>query len=528
MKSDRSARFLHVLAAAGLVACAGESGAPPVARDDLAIVAVAGGGVRVDVLHNDADPAGGPLRIVGAETESPDVDVTVSEDARIEVRPPAGYRGTVSVTYRIVATSGQETDARLTVAIDSWFAPVIDALDAGDAGSRMIDVFDPDGAPPVEPTMLVVLRRGGRDLLVHSWGTVDDELTRFPMASASKWLAAGVTLHARDEGRVALDDAFRTHLPWFTAPELDGTGPQRGDSTLGQAFAMTSGLFSGHRYHTMRAFDHATSVEHIRFDPGVDNGLTSGPVPMAYPPGERVAYDGKGMQVAGLAVVEAYDGEHAGWPELAEATLLGPCGMSETTWDYFAPNPAVAGGVVTTARDYLRFLDMIVGGGRCGDTQILSETSLADLWSFHLTPADSVAPERAPIVASPWPNCGATPYEDGTPQSDCTTWPDGTATPGTYYPEGVDAPRYALGAWALAVRDGRIEALVSPGAFLTAPFIDRSREVVGIFFTNVEVDGGEAREVQWATELYMYRELMNRVDELDAGTQGDLAPTEDL
>lgn len=511
-------------------------------RDDQVIVARPGGAVRVDVLANDRAADGSALELVSATAA--DASVTLDE-GWLRVTPSPGFRGVIEVSYRVRSASGDEStprqgprlaaheDGKLTVYVDSFFDQDLARLEQGASGERMIDGFDLDGVASYDPQLLLMLKHRGRLVLKRRWGTEFDEDTPQPMASASKFMSAALVLAAKDAGVVELDAPVSRYLPSFRNPELDGAGPQRSDFTLRQAHAMTHGLYSNHRYHTMRSLSLEASVEKIRASavaPG--NGLTSGPVPMEYAPGTRVGYDGKGMQVAGLAVLRAY-GDGRSWLEHAKQTLFDPCGMGDSSWDHFYPaNPAVAGGLVTTANDYLRFLEMVQQGGRCAERQVLSQSSVDVFFRYHLQPEGGLHPRQTPIHYSPWMNCGDTPHGRGAQPVDCTTWPEGTPTDeGSFFENGNDNLRYAYGAWVAAEHEGAIETLVSPGAYGTAPFIDRRREVSGVIFTKIAVagapEGPEARLHHVAT-MFLIRFLRERLDDALTSETADLAPAQDV
>lgn len=497
------------------------------ARDDIVLVAHPGGAVRVAVLANDADPRGTALHLLGTEVSSGSASVTVA-NGQIEVRPPRGYRGKIEITYRVAGAGGGEARALLVVHVDSFFDPLLQKLEEGMVGRRMIDAFDSDHAAPWQPRLVLWLKLRDRTVLLRRWGGFDESTSLMPIASASKWFAGALALHARDEKRLSLDDPFKKHIPWFVAPELDAGRPSRGDSSIRQAFSISSGLYSQHLYFAMKNLTHVQSVQKIRYDPPPGNGTTSGPVPMVYTPGEMIAYDTNAMQVAGLAVLESYRGEHASWPEMAKVELHQPCGMNSTNWDMFAPNPSVGGGAVTTASDYMRFLDMIRDGGRCGSQQILSSESIEDLFAYHLKPSGGMHPRATPVWSSPFPNCSSKPFGNGTSPDDCSHWPDGTPTGGTYYEDGNDNLRYALGSWILSERNGRVEAVSSPGAFGAAPFFDRGRDYRGIFFTHVQVGPRGGTPAHVISEFYGFRRIRQLVDTILSNSGADLVPAVDL
>lgn len=495
-----------------------------IARNDVVLAARPGQAVLVDVLANDR-PGRADLTITSASSDVSGVTVRIVA-RRLMVVPPSGFSGVIDVGYD-VQSGAASASARLRIYVDSFFDDLVAELTAGAAGQRMIDAYDEDQAAPYRPQLALAVSHRGRRVLERTWGGFDVTTTKMPLASATKWFAAALTLIARDEGRIRLDDPMRMYLN-FADPGFDGAGPRRSDITFRQAFSMSSGLYSLHRYHTMRTLTHEASVEAIRHSdivPG--NGLTSGPVPMEFEGGTMVGYDGKAMQVAGLAIMRAYDDTHD-WLSFAAEKLFVPCGMNDTGYDAFYPNnPAVAGGAQTTAADYLKFLDMLRNGGRCNNAEVLSSQSLSDLFRFHLEPVRG-APNRTPIYASPFPNCGTEPYGDGHEPDDCSRWLNGAPTNGTFYPHGNDTLRYGFGAWVMAETDGVVEALVSPGAWGTSPFYDRSRDMHGIMFTYVAASGPSGVRPVTSANTYVFRRLRSKIDALLAGVEGTLAPATDL
>ena len=91
--------------------------------------------------------------------------------------------------------------------------------------------------------------------------------------------------------------------------------------------------------------------------------------PLEDPPGQVFKYGGPGFQVAG-ALVEAATGRR--WADLFAERIARPLGMTHTYWEHLPArgvspadtrNPLLQGGVVTTADDYIRFLEMLARRG---------------------------------------------------------------------------------------------------------------------------------------------------------------------
>lgn len=86
----------------------------PVATDDVAN-SVEGQPVTIDVLANDTDIDGDPLRVIAATTS--DGSVAINADGTITFTPPPGFAGVAVVTY--VVSDGHGGQATATVRIDT-------------------------------------------------------------------------------------------------------------------------------------------------------------------------------------------------------------------------------------------------------------------------------------------------------------------------------------------------------------------------------------------------------------------------
>jgi CubicO group peptidase (beta-lactamase class C family) len=133
--------------------------------------------------------------------------------------------------------------------------------------------------------------------------------------------------------------------------------------------------------------------------------------PLLYQPGTVWDY-GLSVDVIGL-VVEALSGQSLG--AFLEQRLFGPLGMTDTTFQV-PPEKAArlarplprdpttgepqsmpdrtkqlrfecgGGGLASTALDYLRFAQMLLGGGVLGDSRILGRKTVEAMRTNHLTP----------------------------------------------------------------------------------------------------------------------------------------------
>ena len=111
--------------------------------------------------------------------------------------------------------------------------------------------------------------------------------TVIPIASASKWLSAGVIMALVDEGVLSLNDK--------TSDYLDYTG-DHGEMTVRQLFSHTSGLPGHYSSSRLPGTDHILGDKQITLAESVD---LIADVDLLAEPGTQFYYGGLSMQVAG-------------------------------------------------------------------------------------------------------------------------------------------------------------------------------------------------------------------------------------
>lgn len=271
---------------------------------------------------------------------------------------------------------------------------------------------------------LVVQQNGAT---VYSRSTGDWSATRATsIASASKWLSGALLMTVVDAGEISLNDTVDRYLPEFTGPS--------GKATVRQLFSMTSGFGVNEPACVM---DRSTTLEACaRQIAGVS---------LALPPGTGFIYGSTGMQLA-ARIAEVATGKR--WADLMRERLTGPLGMTSTRVSLLSAdgNPLVAGGYVSSAQDYQRFLNMVLNGGVFEGRRILSSRAVDEML------ADQTAGAR--IVASPYA------------QFDLTQ-------------PGAGATRYGIGNWRQTVTNGVLEESSSTGAFGFTPWVDFTRNLTG-------------------------------------------------
>jgi CubicO group peptidase (beta-lactamase class C family) len=277
----------------------------------------------------------------------------------------------------------------------------------------------------------VAVEQRDSSIFTYQSGAVTQQ-TKLGIASCSKWLSGAVVLILAERGCFDLDDRIGQYIP-----ALDEAG--KGDPTIRQCFAMTSGLhLASPDYETDKTLTLAQSVD-----------LIIANTPLIFPPGTQLAYDGDAMQIVGR-ICEIVTGKS--WTNLAGEILFTPLGMTSSSYDLFDGNPGIAGGVRSTAADYLKFLRMLLRNGVAPDGTVIMSSRSVNIFFANQT-------EGFPEYASPWPD--------------------------TDYNVYGNRGDYGMGSWILAQPEpgAAVEEVCSPGAFGGFPWIDRKRGLAGMVFT---------------------------------------------
>lgn len=280
---------------------------------------------------------------------------------------------------------------------------------------------------------LIIADRQGT-LCERDFGDVHADTVVF-IASAGKWLAAAAIAAVVDEGRLTWDEPVARRLPQFA-------GDSRGRASLRQLLSHTAGFASYLPAPRRDAFQ--TLAESI---------TAMETIPPLAVPGARFAYGGLAMQVAGRMAELATDQD---WATIFATRIARPLGMTATT---FTPvdqghghSPMLGGGARSTARDYLRFLEMMAHDGVFRGQRVLSAAAVRELMADQVHTA-AVGPDELP----------------------------------EHHHHARHQGVYGLGLWRELV-DGRGEAVLvsSPSWAGSYPWLDRTRGVYGIFMAHVE------------------------------------------
>lgn len=201
------------------------------------------------------------------------------------------------------------------------------------------------------------------------------------LASTSKVPAVLLLMALHEDPNVDFDieAPISNYLPWVGV---------YGDSSAAQLVSNTSGIvgLSGlGDYGT-----HACQFVPVGTLTSCGEVIYTTEIPNSVDPGTRFSYGGSQWQLAG-AVAEAVGG--ASWGQLFDQYIAGPCDLDVfrfgnqwsdlTSWtgspdsQIGLSNPNIEGGAISNMQDYAKLLQMMLDGGSCGDTQVLSADALA-------------------------------------------------------------------------------------------------------------------------------------------------------
>jgi serine-type D-Ala-D-Ala carboxypeptidase/endopeptidase len=200
----------------------------------------------------------------------------------------------------------------------------------------------------------LLLIQNGKVIYRKSFGTFNSG-TVVPIASASKWLSAGVIMRLVEKGKLSLEDPISKYFP--NAPS------DKAKITLRQLFSFTGGF----PFQNACMNDHAT----MTLEKCANEILAA---PLQIPAGTGFIYSGASMMVGGR-MAEIATGKD--WNTLFAEEIAGPLGMSSTHFE--AMNPRVPGGAQSNMDDYGRFLAMILNRGVHNGKQILSQKTLIEM-----------------------------------------------------------------------------------------------------------------------------------------------------
>jgi CubicO group peptidase (beta-lactamase class C family) len=153
--------------------------------------------------------------------------------------------------------------------------------------------------------------------------------TLFQAGSISKPVAAMVALKKVSEGKIALDEDINNKLTSWKLADNEFTAKQK--VTLAHLLSHTGGL-------TVHGFPGYAIGEKLPTLPEVLNGATPANTPVVHvdmEPGRKFRYSGGGVTIAQLAIMDI---EKKPYPQIAQETVLGPLGMTHSTYQQPLPD----------------------------------------------------------------------------------------------------------------------------------------------------------------------------------------------
>ncbi|MEE2897540.1 MAG: serine hydrolase domain-containing protein [Gemmatimonadota bacterium] len=245
----------------------------------------------------------------------------------------------------------------------------------------------------------------------------------FRIASMTKPITSVGIMMLKEEGLLDLDDPASDYLPLLAGREVlvsvDSatstvrTRPASRPISIRDLLRHTSGIGYGFSSHEASQLSSA--------------GIVAREQPILHDPGARWTY---GMGTAFLGwIIEGVSGQAL--PDFFESRILGPLGMDDTAFKLAEPNrsrlvasyrrvngvlegrpnaevyrPTVRGdgGLLSTADDYARFLQLILRRGELGGIRLISEQSVAEMVRDQLEGITVVEqPSVAPNTAMAFP-----------------------------------------------------------------------------------------------------------------------------
>jgi len=233
------------------------------------------------------------------------------------------------------------------------------------------------------------------------------------LASTSKVPAVMTLMALQEDNNVdfSMSEPVSTYLA-YDGPYADRTVEQMVSNTSGIPGLRLLVGYGSREGPTIEDFNHLCqfSAQPIFDFEACGQTLVQNELPTSQPAGSVYDYGGSQWQIAGVAASTV---ANATWNQLVDQYLGTPCDLEVFTFgnpwesptsfngsvDTLAgmSNPNIEGGAITNMADYAKLLQVHLNGGFCGDTQVLSEDSIA-----------SMQVDRGGVVAT-----NATPYGMG-------------------------------------------------------------------------------------------------------------------
>jgi CubicO group peptidase (beta-lactamase class C family) len=273
----------------------------------------------------------------------------------------------------------------------------------------------------------LVVMVSNRDTIVYKKTIGDfDDRTIAPVAAASKWLTAALIMELVDEGKLSLEDKVARFIPMY--------------SLYGKNYITIRNCLSHYTGIQSENSKVLTVFSHKKFGSLEDEVNDYAKKEIQSNPGTEFRYSEMGLNIA-ARVAEIVSKKK--FEMLIRQKLFVPLGMRQTSFtnpDGSAPDAST--GAVSTASDYMHFLQMLLNKGMYNGQRILSEAAVNMLRTIQTTPEQI-----------------------------------------KYTPKLTEGFSYALGSWALEENEQhQANVLSSAGLFGTWPIVDFCRGYAALIF----------------------------------------------
>ena len=305
---------------------------------------------------------------------------------------------------------------------------------SADRMARLGEFLRQGTAPGGHLGAVALVQRNGRTVMQQAFGHRDlarsqpmPEDAIFRIYSMSKPIASVALLMLMEEGRLTLDDPVAQHLPEFARLQVWAGGSVDKPQLRAPARALTLRHLLT---HTAGFATRGSDAAQPLLEAAAPSAATTlegfarrvAGVPLAADPGTRFGYDGVNTEVLGR-VVEVVAGEP--FDRFLQRRIFTPLGMKDTAFSVpsaqrhriadlsavgpggtlvrapgrssLAPGvplndyPSGAGGLYSTAADYLRFARMLLAEGTLEGRRLLSRKTVALMRMNQLAHLDPVA-----------------------------------------------------------------------------------------------------------------------------------------
>jgi CubicO group peptidase (beta-lactamase class C family) len=249
--------------------------------------------------------------------------------------------------------------------------------------------------------------------------------SKIPIASCSKWLSAALVMTFVDEGKLSLGDTVGKFLPILS---VNGKGSISIEDCLTHATGINPGSQKESREMTINANNMDDAIAEIAS------------LKIEAAPGTSFHYSSIGLQIA-AAVIEKISGKD--FETLFKERIATPCEMYQTDFGH-KKVPLAAGGALSTATDYLHFLEMILNKGMYNGHLVLKKQSI-DVMEENYTIGRKMI--YSPAEAGNW--------------------------------------GYGFGEWTFSNAEAgkQADAVTSPGLFGSFPWVDNKRNYAAVLLT---------------------------------------------